>query len=374
MISIPYLGLLPAALGMIGRAARGVTLREVVARSRDASGPTPQITTITVDSASNSSPYGAQITSYPPGGGDGYTEAVSITSDGDATTGEIATALGAAITANGNLAAAVSAAVDSDDVVLTWADGWTGSVVLTGTTGDLSQAATQEAAPAPQYYYGRACQVVEAGQVQPVAQYAGSTITLTIVHDAGDTYTVSGVYHPAQGDPEAFSFDFDAGGSAGATDTAAAAAAEAEWPDATVTNPSEGSVVIALAAGARAWDVVGVSDDAGTVTPVVTAPAFAPRLHLVVQDDVTGSVEDDYDSPLGPRISAPIEHAGPSGSTEWIVPATVTTEGPVWVSTATATLGRLYPTDPGDGSVVPWPEARFLGPDPEYPGLARLLL
>lgn len=386
--NIPMLNGGATAQGRIGALLRGP--RNCVAR-RDISGATVQSDRINVTGAENSETYVIRFTSANAER-DGYYVDITAVTDSSSSQTELRDAIYAAALNSPNLFTLISGITTGTNILtVTWLDGQTGTITFpTNPTTDLTLTSLAVAADAAQYYYGRAAEVVdlttmlaaEYGEGLRVATaVAGASLTLTIVHDAGDTYTVSYTYESAEGAITTSSFDFAAGADLAAAVANAIAAAEAAFPLATVTSPGAGVVSIVLEAGANIWGVTGASDDAGTVTPsAVTAPAALPKFALVALDNST-PLPDTYPvpaQPVGPDIGAMVQTADPmSGAALYVVTVdtseSISRGDAVYVeTTAGATLGRLYNTQ--TASRVPWPAAKWAGVDPSFPARGVIAL
>lgn len=385
--NIPMLNGGATAYGQIGSLLRG--LRNCVGR-RDVTGATVQSDQINVTGAENSATYVIRFTSSNAER-DGYYVEITATTDSSSSQTELRDAIKAAADDSPNLFTLISSIVVGTNLLtVTWLDGQTGTITFpTNPTTDLTLTSLATAAAAPQYYYGRAVEIrdlatqlaAEYGEGIRVATFAGGgTVTLTIVHDAGDTYTVAGNYVNAAGVSSTFSVDFAAGADLAAAVANAITALETEFPLADATSPGAGVVLLTMEPGARVWGVTGVSDDAGTVTPSAETAGTLPKFALVALDNST-PLPDTYPTPaqpVGPDIGAMVQTADPlDGSAHYIV-AVDTSESisrgdAVYVeTTAGATLGRLYNTQ--TASRIPWPQAKWVGVDPSFPARGVIAL
>lgn len=147
-----------------------------------------QVTTYTVDSASNSTTYTLTV--------DGFT--ASYTSDASATTAEIAAGIKAAIDANPSITGRLTATVASNVVTLT--GNYPGiSFSASDSSGDTTIATTTAAATADAVAFGRLMvtggyqtdEANELGKLCKAAAFTAQVATITVDYAAGEVYYIS---------------------------------------------------------------------------------------------------------------------------------------------------------------------------------------
>ena len=365
----------------LGRCVSSASGRMNTVACADAEGRTAQNNRISIAGAENASEYSIRFQA------EGLDVTVSYTTDGTATQEELRDGLYDAIFADPILGAYLADVTKGTNLLDV--DSRKG-VDLTlmfpaNPTTDLAVVKTAEA-DGPQYLYGQAVEMVaatlSAGKLAPAdgmrrpQAVAGQILDVTIVHDAGDTYTVIGTL---DGAPVVFSFA--AGADADKTDTAAKAAMEAAVPGSLATIVATGDIDWTMPPGSVWNTITAVSDDSGTVALALnTAGAEVPSYGLVVDDMATptfGTATGQTDV-VGPLPGSPGLVASKSGSTVWAVQfptgETITRGGTVYVEadTGSADRGLLF-ADPSQ-TRVPWAGAEWVGADPNDATIAHIRL
>ena len=193
-----------------------VDLAGAVQRSALATGAVAQVSTVTVDSATNSQDYVLTVTF----GGTDYS--VTYTSDGTATTSEIASGLSSAVTADANINAFITPSISgASPNVLTLTGRYKGESFTFSVTpaADVTLATGTAAAAAGAIPFGRAC-VLDADNADGIELPDTANDTLKVIHatpTAGNNivYTVS--IHADldfDGIEETYSASHDSGGAA----------------------------------------------------------------------------------------------------------------------------------------------------------------
>lgn len=365
----------------IGRCVSSASGRMNTVACVDAEGRSGQNHRISIAGAENVSLYEVRFQA------EGLDVTVGYTTDGSATPEELRDGLYDAISADPILGAYLDQLTKGTDLLDV--DSRKG-VDLTLTfpanpTTDLSVVKTAEGS-GPQYLYGQAVEIlaatISAGKLTPSYgmrrpnSVAGQILDVTIVHDADDTYTVTGTL---DGVPNVFTFA--AGAAAGDTDNNAKAAMEAAVPGSLATIVATGDIDWTMPPGAVWNTITAVSDDAGTVALALnTAGAEVPFYGLVVDDMATptfGTATGQTDV-VGPLPGSPGLVASKSGSTVWAVQfptgETITRGGTVYVEadTGSADRGLLF-ADPSQ-TRVPWAGAEWVGADPNDATIAHIRL
>ena len=243
-------------------------LAKVVTSGR-ASAPVAQISTVTVDSAQNSTLYSLDI--LPPG----YESpiVVSFTSDGTATTAEIAAGLGAAVDADAAASGWFDTGVVSNVLTLTGnAPGIAVSVSSSAASAsDLTIATATAAASGGSYSFGRVVNLATfdaasgAWNVSAPALPAAGVMVLTATHSASASYSVQISFTNVNtGVTNVLSpITFAAGASASATATNAETAFNSSVGAGSTTTSVDGSDITITVTAPRPQDF----------GPVVTAPS-----------------------------------------------------------------------------------------------------
>tara|TARA_S200002703_G_scaffold91618_2_gene79097 strand:- start:3755 stop:4918 length:1164 start_codon:yes stop_codon:yes gene_type:complete len=155
-----------------------VDLAGAVQRSALATGAVAQVSTVTVDSATNSQDYVLTVTF----GGTDYS--VTYTSDGTATTSEIASGLSSAVTADANINAFITPSISgASPNVLTLTGRYKGESFTFSVTpaADVTLATGTAAAAAGAIPFGRAC-VLDADNTDGIELPDTANDTLKVVH------------------------------------------------------------------------------------------------------------------------------------------------------------------------------------------------
>jgi hypothetical protein len=331
-----------------------------VVTTGSASAPVAQISTVTVDSAQNSTLYSLDI--LPPG----YESpiVVSFTSDATATTAEIAAGLAASVNADAAASGWFDAGAAANVATLTGnAPGIVVSVSSSAASAsDLTIAVATAAASGGSYTFGRVVDLssfdAAAGvyAVSAPALPSQSTLVLSATHDAGATYSVQisarNINTNATIVPSAISFS--AGASASATATNAVTAFDAAFgAGATVTSVAGADITITITAAlpnefsgivtAPSATGGGGAEDYGVTS--VNPAGDLPRSGVVMDYDVTPSTSFGV-SPTATQAGDAVSVAERGLAVFVADPGvSVTTGAAVLVETAAgANQGRLYTT------------------------------
>ena len=343
-------------------------LAKIVTSGR-ASAPVAQVSTVTVDSAQNSTLYSLDI--LPPG----YESpiVVSFTSDGTATTAEIAAGLGAAVDADAAASGWFDTGVVSNVLTLTGnAPGIAVSVTSSAASAsDLTIATATAAASGGSHTFGRVVNLATfdaasgAWNVSAAAMPTRASLVLAAVHDAGATYTITisvvNAYTGAAQFPNAISFA--AGASATATAANAVTAFDAVFgagATATSVAGSDITITVTIAAPNQIGQIVvppaasggGGSEDFDLTS---TAPLReAIRSGVVMDYDVTPPASFGV-SPTATQAGDAVSVAEGGLSVFVADPGVSVTAGAaVYVeTTAGATQGRVYTSSSATRYLLP---------------------
>jgi hypothetical protein len=331
-----------------------------VVTTGSASAPVAQISTVTVDTAQNATLYSLDI--LPPG----YESpiVVSFTSDGTATTAEIATGLAAAVNADAAASGWFDAAAATNVATLTGnALGIVVSVSSSAASAsDLTIAVATAAAAGGSYSFGRVVNLASydaaagAYAVSAPVMPSASTLVLACTHAGSASYSVQvaarNINTGVSALPNAIAFS--AGGSATATAAAAVAAADAIYGSgATATSVAGSDITITITLGLpnEFADIVTAptaTGGGGTEALSITSinPAGDPIRSGVVMDyDVTPAASFGV-SPTATQAGDAVSVAE-GGLAVFVADpgVSVTTGAAVLVETAAgANQGRLYTT------------------------------
>lgn len=340
-----------------------------VVTTGSASAPVAQISTVTVDTAQNATLYSLDI--LPPG----YQTAivVSFTSDGTATTAEIAAGLAAAVNADAAASGWFDAAAATNVATLTGnAPGIVVSVSSSAASAsDLTIAVATAAAAGGSYSFGRVVNLATfdaaAGvyAVSAPAMPAQSTLVLSATHDGGATYSVQvsarNINTGATIVPNAISFA--AGGSASATAANAVTAFDASFGAGATATSVAGSDITITVTGALPNEIGGIitapsatggsGSEAYSVTSITPA-GDPPRSGVVMDYDVTPAASFGV-SPTATQAGDAVSVAEGGLSVFVADPGvSVTTGAAVLVETAAgANQGRLYTTSSATRYTLP---------------------
>lgn len=321
-----------------------------------------QVTTVTVGGATNSALYSIRVVDQ-----DGNGATVSYTSDGSATTAEIAAGLLAAAVADPLFSALVAATGPTSTTIrLTNRIGGADQTFTVSfpdnPSTQLTQAATTAAADAATYIIGRFAEV--SGQeganltVETLDSFTPASIAYTVTHGAGATYSGTfTVNNPLTGGQDAISWTASAGANLAATlvnINAALTTAVSGIVGAVVATASP--VVSVTLPGGWGQPLSIAADGSGgggapAMTAATTASTALPRYVLVRDSDdwapVRGQPTNEIQPFNGRAVPVPVVARG-NGSV-WGVEiasgASVTAGAQVYVETAAgATLGRVTPT------------------------------
>ena len=331
-----------------------------VVTTGSASAPVAQISTVTVDTAQNSTLYSLDI--LPPG----YESpiVVSFTSDATATTTEIATGLAAAVNADAAASGWFDASAAANVATLTGnAPGIVVSVTSSAASAsDLTIAVATAAASGGSYTFGRVVDLssfdAAAGvyAVSAPALPSQSTLVLSATHDAGATYSVQisarNINTGSVVVPNAISFS--AGASASATATNAVTAFDAAFgAGATATSVAGADITITITAAlpnefsgiVTAPSATGGGGAEDYDVSAVNPAGDLPRSGVVMDYDVTPSTSFGV-SPTATQAGDAVSVAERGLSVFVADPGvSVTTGAAVLVETAAgANQGRLYTT------------------------------
>jgi hypothetical protein len=371
-MSLPFNGRESRSIASIGRMVRGGHPNQVA--RIDATGPVLSNSVITFDTPVDATAY---TISGIVSDADGVVVAAGLwpITTTAASIANIRDHFLAAIGADGTFMPFISSLeTASTTLTVTALSGYTVALTEVLDAGSDISIANNAASAAPQYLWGRAYEVrpdmegITQGIRAPAA-LSGGTITLTITHAASSTYTAQVIVDGTQR-----TISFASGGNAGATDDAAEAAASAAVPEAVVTNPSTGSVVLTFAAGiSLAVISVAAVGESSAMTAAAVQGSAVPRYCLAIDDHRTLRLEGQA-APLGPQIGGVILTADSSGKEcQYAVqsPGSVSLDAKVYVETASgANLGRLYSSPSGTRAL--WREAAWVRNDPGNSNLAHV--
>lgn len=334
----------------------------------------PQITTVNVTGATNSSVYSIRVqttTSQFGGWGTSIDRTVSYTSDGSATQTEIRDGLKAALQDDPVIGFVADVSVGSNTILLT---GTQGGAYYTFTVSfpdnpstQLTQTATQAAADAPSWTMGRFIQAAGGATgnnppVRPiVAISALSSITYAVTHGASAVYTGR---FAAQSSASGEVINVTWTANAGADLAATLAAIDAALTTAVITtagitgatvDTSSPNVAVNLPAGWVSVTNVDSSASGGGGSPamtVTTSEAATPPAYYLVRDPgdrapIRG-IANNLIPPVDGKV-APVPIVFRGAGTVWaaeVASGTVTVEGgQVYVETAAgANLGLATAT------------------------------
>lgn len=327
-------------------------------------GALPQIQRTTVGGATNSTTYVLTCTIY------GVTELASYTSDGSATTVEIAAGLAAAVQALPHFGSFVS--VDYPGASLFDTTGPVGvAFTLTDASGDISQSATQAAAagsdtePGVFVVLDPTKPLFPAPTFAPVTSLTAGTALLTLTYASGSVYTavitVNGSTYTAN--------------TVGATDLATTVGAlitaiNAVMPANTVVAATGGTGEIDLTAEIVGLGfVVEVSSHTGAGTIALTSTSGLPTddVAQVFGGFVAWAEVQDQVLDVNDIVFEPGSVIGVKARGTVYLSATVTTPGVLYVNVSTGAVAAS-----GGAGLLPLPASlsAFVGPAPEGSGLA----
>jgi hypothetical protein len=325
----------------------------------DASAAVQQISTVTVDTAQNSTVY--NLTLRVPAMSLPVT--VSYTSDGTATTTEIATNLTAAIVAD-SVTNGLVAATSSTNVITLTARRPNQVVTIASSaasSGDLTIATGTAAAAGGSYTFGRYINLSSYNatkarwSVSAATLPSAATLTLVATHDASATYVAKPIFANAHtGATSSPNLTWAAGANATAMAALADTAIEAAISGSSVATAVDGddvTIVVTLPWPQQfsAYSLDPAASGGGGSEALVhsasTSIGAAPRSGIVMDYGVT--------PPPAFGTSATATQAGDdvsafeAGGMVWVTDpgATVTAGGAVYIeTTAGATNGRAYTT------------------------------
>jgi len=328
-------------------------------------GALPQIQRTTATGATSSTTYVLTCTIY------GVTETASYTSDGSATTTEIAAGLAAAVQALPHFGSFVS--VDYPGAALFDSTGPVGvAFTLTDASSDISQSVTQAAAAGSDVTPGTFVVIDPLKPLFPAPTFApASTLTagtalLTMTYGSGTVYTavitVAGLVYTAN--------------HVGATDlattrTAFIAAINAAMPaDTVLAAAGVGAGEIDLTAEINGLGFVAdVSVHTGSGTLALTSTSGLPTddVSNVFGGFVAWAEVQDQVLDVNSIVFAPGSVIGVKARGTVYLAATVTTPSGIWINTTTGAVATS-----GGAGLVPLPVslAVIQGPAPEGTGLA----
>lgn len=280
-----------------------------------------QVTTYTVDSASNSTTYTLTV--------DGFT--ASYTSDASATTAEIAAGIKAAIDANPSITGRLTASVLSNVVTLT--GNYPGiSFTASDSSGDTTIATTTAAATADAVAFGRLMitggyqtdEANELGKLCKAAAFTAQVATITVDYAASEVYTIS-IQMTDGSAPLAVSVTADTDDAT--TATAIRAALNAIMPANTVVVTGATDQVILTAEVPGKGFITSVGLKSGTIARLALVET-TPRSYLTdVNIAARGVSMFAYDAEIPTVAGTEATYAANSG-------VTVTQKGVVWVASS----------------------------------------
>lgn len=382
----PQYGQAQRPLAFLGCPLLGSMIDAAPVPRRDTIGATKQITTVTVDAATNDEEYGITLVSTTPGSV-GESVAVTFTADGSATVAEIHAGLLAAMYDSPSFMRFVDTITGaSPDLAIQLKTGQSATFTLVSASGDLSQVPTQVGAAFQAYDFGRAVEVVAGPDstvrtegIRPLQLATGAVATVTVTTaDNGSDSVTRFLHTPFGGQQVIKTLTFTSTAAQGTTVDAAVTAAEALFPTATVTDNTT-NATIALPPG-DTLEIITPTTNAGTLdtSTAVVAGGDLPRCAIVFNDQLEPLV-DNY-----PTVTTPTSVSGraiPTLDAGEVAVATTDTSlafgALAYAETAAgANNGLLYDTPTATRipclvgpARVP---ARFGGLDPRDPSLATL--
>ena len=327
-------------------------------------GALPQIQRTTVGGATNNTTYVLTCTIY------GVTELASYTSDGSATTVEIAAGLAAAVQALPHFGSFVS--VDYPGASLFDTTGPIGvAFTLTDASGDISQSTTQAAAagsdtePGVFVVLDPTKALFPAPTFAPVTSLTAGTALLTMTYAATTVYTVAitvnGSVYTAN--------------TVGVTDLATSrdnlvTALNAVLPANTVLAAAGGAGEITLTAEIAGLAFVAetsVHTSTGTLVVTSTSGLATDDVAQVFGGFVTWAEVQDQTLDVNDIVFEPGSVIGVKARGTVYLSATVTSPGTLYVNVSTGAVSAS-----GGAGLLPIPAslAAFVGPAPEGAGLA----
>ena len=314
---------------------------------------TAQSFTLTATSPDNTATYTVTVS----GGRLDSDRAFSFTTDASATAAELEAGLLAAWQADAILNGIGSASVASGNLVITIRDPGAPAYTFTLTANPSTALAlsTSAAAAGSAYPFGRFIRVSDAASypynqtANLLTAAAGPVLTYTITNDASGTYVGSvSVSDPTGTQSGTFAFSFSGNANADTTDDNAVAAFTTIFPNATITNPSTGSVVVSFPVGFVVAPVTtsasGGSADLTVGFSAATGSAVSLALVLDPADIAPASIGADVTAiPAGRAVT--VLKGGRQDVGVEDPGSAVTFGGIVWVETADgANKGRPYPS------------------------------
>jgi len=364
-MTYPFLPQTSPAYAAVGRMVSGVLTAALLLGALSDDIAVPQVTTVNVTAASNSSAYSMKVVATGAGWGFSVSRTVSYTSDASATQQEIADGLVAAALADAELGTIATAAAGTNNLALTCTRGgadYTFTVTFPANPStNLTQTATTAAADAPTYYFGRVCELVGASgpnpTVQPVAALTPSTLTYAVTHGAGATYAGTFTVQNPDGVEQSVSWSASAGANLAATLVAVNAAITTQVAGITgaLVATSSPNVVLSLPLGWGSIVPLTTSATGGGGSPAMTATAAegtAVPTYLFIRDPqdqapIRGRATNTIATVDGgqPRVVPVVLGGGCNWAAEIASGASCTPGAQVYVeTTAGSTQGRITPT------------------------------
>lgn len=286
----PFLPQTSLAPGILGRCAGGLLALALLTSAIGSTGAVAQVTDLNVTGTTNSATYSIKATGSAAFGS--FSSTVSYTSDGSATQTEIRNGLIAAAQADPVFSALVSVAAGTNKIVAT-ATRAGADYTVTFTFPDnpstqLTQTAVTAAADAPTYKIGRWVEQDGASGLVPTVSTPSAltepTITYTVTHGAGATYSGTFTVETVDGSEVPVSWSASAGAalpntltnietaieSAMSTAGLTGAIATVDSPDVVVSFPLGYSGLVSVtssASGGGGSPAMTVAVDAGDAVP-----------------------------------------------------------------------------------------------------------
>lgn len=364
-MTYPFIPQTNPAYAAVGRMVSGVLTAALLLGALSDDIAVPQVTTVNVTAASNSSAYSMKVVATGAGWGFAVSRTVSYTSDASATQQEIADGLVAAALADAELGTIATAAAGTNNLALTCTRGgadYTFTVTFPANPAtNLTQTATTAAADAPTYYFGRCCELVGANgpnpTVQPVAALTPSTLTYAVTHGAGATYSGTFTVQSPDAVEQSVSWSASAGANLAATLVAINAAITTQVAGITgaLVATSSPNVVLSLPLGWGSIVPLTTSATGGAGSPAMTATADEGDtipVYLFVRDPqdqapIRGQATNTIATVDGgqPRVVPVVLGGGCNWAAEIASGASCTPGAQVYVeTTAGSTQGRITPT------------------------------
>jgi hypothetical protein len=364
-MTYPFLPQTTPVYAAVGRLVSGNIYAAILLAAMSADIAVPQVTTVNVTGATNSSTYSMRVVATGEGWGFSVDRTVEYPSDGSATQQEIADGLAAAARADAQLGVVANAVAGTNNLALTCTRGgsaYTFTVTFpSNPSSNLTSTATTAAADAPTYYIGRCAEVVGSSgpnpTVQPVQPLSPATLAYAVTHGAGATYAGTFTVQDPEGIEQSSPWSASAGANLAATLTAINGAITTQVAAITgaVVATSSPNVTLSLPLGWGSIVPLTTSATGGGGSPAMTATATegdAVPAYLFIRDPqdqapIRGQPTNTIATVDGgqPRMIPVVIGGGLNWAAEIASGATCTPGAQVYVETAAgANQGRITPT------------------------------